>query len=118
MRWYVHRNGQTAGPVDEDVVAQWVRDGMVTAKVKAEDSSEWHWVRESYSAEFAPPIVKYRFPWVKVATAVALFVPVHFWCVRQRELDPSMGSLTLLPTLVAIASLFLITYPWGKSPKR
>lgn len=41
MRWYVSRNGETVGPVEESQVAQWVREGMVEAHVQPESGGAW-----------------------------------------------------------------------------
>ncbi len=51
MRWYVSRNGETHGPVEEALVAQWVRAGMRDARVRDETSAEWVALEKSPFAE-------------------------------------------------------------------
>jgi restriction system protein len=49
LRWYVSRNGETAGPVEEEVLAGWIRDGVRDGMILAEGASTWisladHWM--------------------------------------------------------------------------
>lgn len=54
MRWYVNVNGQVTGPVEQDVVQGWIRDGSLAsnALVAPEGSPRWMSVGE---AALAPP---------------------------------------------------------------
>jgi hypothetical protein len=54
MRWYVSRNGETTGPVEEDQVAAWVRAGMVDAQLRGEAGGPWMSVQQSPFAAFMP----------------------------------------------------------------
>jgi hypothetical protein len=54
MRWYVSRNGETVGPVDDAQVAQWVSAGMVDAQLRDEAGGPWTWVPQSPFAAFVP----------------------------------------------------------------
>jgi hypothetical protein len=47
MRWYVSRNGETVGPVDDAQVTQWVRQGMHDAMVRDEHGGQWVRLSES-----------------------------------------------------------------------
>jgi hypothetical protein len=47
MRWYVSRNGQTVGPVDEHQVSEWIRAGMVDGMVRDEHGGPWMSLKES-----------------------------------------------------------------------
>lgn len=47
MRWYVSRNGETVGPVEEAQVAEWVRGGMHDAVVR--DDAGGHWTPIAHS---------------------------------------------------------------------
>jgi hypothetical protein len=51
MRWYVSRNGETVGPVEEPLVVAWVQAGMWDAMIR--DEAGGHWVPVSHSP-FAP----------------------------------------------------------------
>ncbi len=54
MRWFVSRNGQTSGPVDEAEVAAWVRGGMADASVRDEMGGNWMPVAQSPFASLVP----------------------------------------------------------------
>ncbi len=41
MRWYVSRNGETIGPVDDAQVATWIRGGMVDGMIRDEQGGQW-----------------------------------------------------------------------------
>ena len=41
MRWYVSRNGETVGPVEESQIHEWIRAGMSDGHVRREDQAEW-----------------------------------------------------------------------------
>lgn len=44
LRWFVHRNGETAGPHDEDTIVGWIRSGMREAVLRpdtTDPSSPW-----------------------------------------------------------------------------
>jgi len=55
MRWYVSRNGETVGPVEEHEVAEWVRGGMRDASVRDEHGGAWMPVAASPFASILPP---------------------------------------------------------------
>ena len=46
-KWYVSRNGETVGPVEEARVTEWVRQGMTDAWVAEVGSAKWTQVGES-----------------------------------------------------------------------
>jgi hypothetical protein len=54
MRWYVSRNGETVGPVDESQIAGWIRGGMVDAFVQAETGGQWLALQQSPFATLLP----------------------------------------------------------------
>lgn len=65
MRWYVSRNGETVGPVDEAQVVAWVQAGMTDAVVQHEAGGPWLPVAQSPFAGWipraggaAPPVTK------------------------------------------------------------
>lgn len=41
MRWYVSRQGETVGPVDEQTLVGWIRGGMRDASIRDETGGEW-----------------------------------------------------------------------------
>lgn len=41
MRWYVSRNGETVGPVEESQLAAWVSGGMSDASVRDDAGGPW-----------------------------------------------------------------------------
>jgi hypothetical protein len=41
MRWYVSRNGETVGPVEEPQVVAWVQAGMWDAMIRDEAGGQW-----------------------------------------------------------------------------
>jgi hypothetical protein len=53
MRWYVSRNGETQGPIDEATVAQWVRAGMRDASVRDDAGGNWTPIAQSPFAALA-----------------------------------------------------------------
>lgn len=55
MRWYVSRDGETVGPVEESEVVEWVREGMTDAMLRDEASPHWIEVAQSPFAKFIPP---------------------------------------------------------------
>ncbi len=55
MRWFVSRNGQTTGPVEESEVAAWVRGGMADASVRDEAGGNWMPIQASPFAGLLPP---------------------------------------------------------------
>jgi hypothetical protein len=52
MRWYVSRNGEIAGPVEEAQVIEWVKGGMRDGTVRDEAGGPWTPLEQS---RFAPP---------------------------------------------------------------
>lgn len=54
MRWYVNRNGQTSGPVDESQVVEWIRLGMHDATVRDEAGGNWMPLTQSPFAALVP----------------------------------------------------------------
>src|SRR5688572_6582794 len=62
VRWYVQRNGETVGPVDEAAVIEWVRGGMVDAQVQGEAGGPWLTISQSPFAGYvtARPTSRYR----------------------------------------------------------
>ncbi len=54
MRWYVSRNGETRGPVDEAAVVEWIRGGMTDAMVRDEAGGNWVALRDSPFAMLVP----------------------------------------------------------------
>lgn len=48
MRWYVSRNGETVGPVDENLVVYWIKNYYATnLMVKDEFGSNWMVLKNS-----------------------------------------------------------------------
>jgi len=41
MGWYVSRNGETSGPVDDAQIVKWIRAGMRDASVRDEAGGGW-----------------------------------------------------------------------------
>lgn len=56
MRWYVSRNGETTGPIDESVIAQDARSGELRgASIRDEHGGAWMSVPQSPFAALLPP---------------------------------------------------------------
>jgi hypothetical protein len=55
MRWYVSRNGETVGPVDEAVIRSWPPGSLVGAHVRDEAGGPWTPAEQSPFAAFVPP---------------------------------------------------------------
>jgi len=58
MGWYVRRNGEEVGPVDESVLEGWIRGGMTDAEVRYKDWPEWRPVMGTLLAQHAPAAQK------------------------------------------------------------
>lgn len=72
MRWYVSRNGETVGPVDEGTIVVWVRGGMTDAQIQPETGGPWRHVMQ---AEFARSASAKRNPfpiWVMALVCVGI----------------------------------------------
>lgn len=55
MQWYVSRNGETVGPIDEREVVEWTKGGsMQGAMLRDEASAVWIRLDQSPFAQFAP----------------------------------------------------------------
>lgn len=54
MKWYYSRNGETAGPVEEWQIIQWVQLGGWDAMVQAETGGQWMPVVSSPFAVYIP----------------------------------------------------------------
>jgi hypothetical protein len=52
MRWYVSKNGETTGPVEEAQIVEWVKAGLRDAMVRDEAGGQWTALTQS---PFAPP---------------------------------------------------------------
>ncbi|MEO8903612.1 MAG: hypothetical protein ABI627_18995 [Polyangiaceae bacterium] len=57
-RWYLHRNGETGGPYDEQAIVGWIKSGMRDAVVRAEAAdSTSHWLPLAAHAPFASALL-------------------------------------------------------------
>lgn len=54
MRWYFSRSGETAGPVDEPQIIEWVKAGAWDAMVQAETGGQWMPIAQSPFAAHLP----------------------------------------------------------------
>lgn len=55
MRWYVSRNGETVGPVEEAQVVEWARVGLFGAMLRDEAGGPWTPFEASPFARFVAP---------------------------------------------------------------
>ena len=47
MRWYVNRNGESVGPVEDAQIVEWIRGGMVEAQLRNEAGAAWFPLHET-----------------------------------------------------------------------
>jgi len=87
MRWYVSRNGESSGPVEEAQVAEWVRGGMVDAMLRDEAGGNWMRVGQSPFAQLLP------------ATAGSTLIP---WRNKKALIAYYCGVFSLIPGLALL----------------
>jgi hypothetical protein len=98
LRWYVSRNGETVGPVEEDLVTAWVLNGMWDGFVRNELGGPWIAIGES-------PFARYRVPaWTQAQNASA---------VRPR---PSLKVAIALAVALAATAILLIL--WSQNVRK
>ena len=91
MRWYVSRNGETVGPVEEADVANWVRAGMHDAMLRDEAGGPWTPVSQSPFGALLPrvrPTPSWMWAGIGIAVIGAGFLLV---------VDPPKFGSTLQP---------------------
>jgi hypothetical protein len=93
MRWYVSRNGETHGPLDEAQVVHWFRGGMHDAMVRDEAGGPWTPILQS-------PIAG--------AHALARLQPVQVPALPQCRNCGAVGSMQIQSSSTAGGWLFFI----------
>lgn len=53
MQWYVSRNGESSGPIEEADIAAWIRSGQIGSETYVRDEHSQHWIPIGQSP-FAP----------------------------------------------------------------
>ena len=98
MRWFVMRNGETQGPVDEAQLAGWIRGGMRDASVRDESGGSWMPLAQSPFASLVTPDP----------------------AVAQKQLRSQLGALAFL-ALLGLGGWLLWTSvrdSWAESTKK
>lgn len=104
MRWYFSRNGETAGPVEEAQVIEWVKAGGRDGMVQAETGGQWMPIHQSPFAQWVRLAVRDH-PSYNAYTALAFFLPgIGFIAgiarmVSSDPLDRKLGVHTLIASL-------------------
>jgi hypothetical protein len=84
MRWYVSRNGETTGPVEEGQVVAWIQGGMRDGVVLPEEGQAWLPLSESpFVAIIAKPAPDAR--QVQQERVAAGVIQVVWECARKHE---------------------------------
>ncbi len=89
MRWYVSRNGETVGPVEEREVAEWFHDGMRDGMVRDEAGGPW------------TPIMQSPFALIKKPQPVASNVTA----AERKQPKPEGGTKLLIAISVGLLAL-------------
>lgn len=115
MRWYVSRNGETLGPVDEAEIRKWAQEGMVVPGMffRDEAGSAWTPVEQSPFAALmtgaAAPAAGGSEALGTLLVAIPLLATllVWLWVGQMNLLQDPTGSLTML-SLVTVGLTALL----------
>ena len=110
MRWYVSRNGETAGPVEEAQLFEWVRGGMRDGMVRDEAGGPWTPLEQS---PFAPAGAVFAGGSEVLGTIIVLFplvstALVWFWIGSMNLFQDPATSLALLTVVTVFGTATLI----------
>lgn len=104
MRWFVSRNGESSGPHEEALVAQWARDGQLGsgAMLRDEAASAWVPLAQTPFAEASPSATRPMPPTKETPRTGCLLVVVGvlfivFFIVTRNDRHASISAVTEAP---------------------